>query len=152
MAAAVTEGAAGPPDSALVEGLRAAFLAALGFVVLGVLSATVLIRERECSRELVRREADEEPGLETAAAGCVAALGGRVIDGADPLPHEDRSSPATRSRAVGQCSSVFARRRAELARDAPREVDAELAHRLDDRRIRALGRLPGVGAGLVASD
>ena len=80
VAATVTETAAAPGDAALVEGLRAAFLAALAFAALGVVTATTLIRERDCERELARRRAEAAAPLDTTVAAGVAALGGRVID------------------------------------------------------------------------
>ena len=79
VAAAASQGAARSPDAALVAGLRTAFLAALGFAVLGVAAATTLIREHECRRELARLRADDAGALDATAAGCLAALGGRVL-------------------------------------------------------------------------
>lgn len=40
----------------------------------------VLIRERDCERELARRRFETESRLEASAAGCLTGLGGRVID------------------------------------------------------------------------
>ena len=80
VAAAVGEGAAQGADADLVDGLRAAFLAALIFALLGVVATVTLIREQDCRRELARREADEGARLETTVAGCLAALRGQVID------------------------------------------------------------------------
>ncbi|MDQ4082503.1 MAG: MFS transporter [Actinomycetota bacterium] len=77
---AATASERGAGDAALVDGLRAAFLAALGFAALGVVTATTLIRERDCERELARRKSDDRAPLEATAAGCLAGLGGRVID------------------------------------------------------------------------
>jgi EmrB/QacA subfamily drug resistance transporter len=79
VAATASHGAVEPPDAALVAGLRSAFLAALGFAVLGVAAATMLVREHDCKRELARRQADEGAALDATAAACLAALGGRVL-------------------------------------------------------------------------
>jgi EmrB/QacA subfamily drug resistance transporter len=79
VAAAGGRGAEGA-DAALVDGLRLAFLAALAFAGLGVVATLTLVRERDCERELARREARDEARLEATAAGCLAGLGGRVID------------------------------------------------------------------------
>ena len=76
IAATVTEGAAVPGDAALVEGLGAAFLAALAFAALGVFTATALIRESDCERELARRRPDTTAPLEATVAAGVAAADG----------------------------------------------------------------------------
>ncbi len=80
VAATVTERAAAPGDAALVDGLRGAFLAALAFAALGVVTATTLIRGRDCERELARRQSEDGAPLDATAAGCLAGLGARVID------------------------------------------------------------------------
>jgi MFS family permease len=79
VAASASQGAVDHPHTALVVGLRTAFLAALGFAALGVAAATTLVREHDCKRELARRQADEGTTLDATAAGCLAALGGRVL-------------------------------------------------------------------------
>ena len=81
--AAVATGSGGAlhhADAALVDGLRAAFLAALGFAELGVVTAVTLIHEGDCERELARRQSGDGAGLRPTTAGCLAGLGGRVID------------------------------------------------------------------------
>jgi EmrB/QacA subfamily drug resistance transporter len=80
VAAAAGAGTAGESGAGLVDGLRAAFLAALVFALLGVVATLTLIRERDCRRELARRQSDEDARLEATAAGCLTGLGGRVID------------------------------------------------------------------------
>jgi MFS family permease len=70
-----------PADEALVAGLHAAFLAALGFVAVGVLSAVGLVRASDCERELARRRRQGSGGLDATTAGCLAGLGEQVIDG-----------------------------------------------------------------------
>jgi EmrB/QacA subfamily drug resistance transporter len=81
-AIAATQGELTGADGAegLVDGMRAAFLAGLGFAVFGIVTAAVLISEADCTRELRRRRAVEGPGLDTAVAGCLARLGGQVLD------------------------------------------------------------------------
>jgi mannose/fructose/N-acetylgalactosamine-specific phosphotransferase system component IID len=79
VAATASQGAVDHPHTALVAGLRTAFLAALGFAALGVAAATTLVREHDFKRELARRQADEGTTLDATAAGCLAALGGRVL-------------------------------------------------------------------------
>jgi EmrB/QacA subfamily drug resistance transporter len=78
--AAAGGGAAEGADAGLVDGLRAAFLAALVFAVLGVVATLTLMREHDCRRELARRQADDEGRLDATAAGCLTGLGGRVLD------------------------------------------------------------------------
>ena len=78
--AAAGGGAAEGADAGLVDGLRAAFLAALVFDVLGVVATLTLMREHDCRRELARRQADDEGRLDATAAGCLTGLGGRVLD------------------------------------------------------------------------
>ena len=78
-AVAASEGAAESAD-ALVDGLRAAFLAALGFAALGVVTATTLIREKECKRELERRQSGDGTALDATVAGCLAALRGQALE------------------------------------------------------------------------
>ncbi|MDQ3866386.1 MAG: MFS transporter [Actinomycetota bacterium] len=80
VASATSEHSPASTDAALVAGLRAAFLAAVGFAVLGVLIAVTLIRERDCEEELARRQRDEAVGLDPTVAGCLAALRGQVIE------------------------------------------------------------------------
>ena len=80
VAAAAGGGAAEEADAELVDGLRAAFLVALAFGLLGVVATVTLVRERDCKEELARRQADDEGRLEATAAGCLTGLGGRVID------------------------------------------------------------------------
>ena len=77
---ASSERATESADAAIVEGLRAAFLAALGLAALGVVTATTLIREHECKRELARRQADYGSSLQVTAAGCVAGLRGQALE------------------------------------------------------------------------
>ena len=78
---AAAAGAAADGDGAgLVDGLRAAFLAALAFALLGVVATLALIRECDCELELRRRRSGDEARLEASAAGCLTGLGGRVLD------------------------------------------------------------------------
>ncbi|MBD0316880.1 MAG: hypothetical protein ICV71_00050 [Thermoleophilia bacterium] len=80
VAAAAGGGVAESADAGLVDGLRAAFLAALAFALLGVVATFTLMRERDCKRELVRRRSEDGARLDALAAGCLTGLGGRVID------------------------------------------------------------------------
>ena len=90
VAAVASERASGAADAALVAGLRAAFLVAVAFAALGVVIATTLIRERDCERELARRQRAEAGTLDATVAGCLAALRGQVI--ADPGQNGERRS------------------------------------------------------------
>ena len=80
--AAVATGSGGgaePADATVVEGLRHAFLAALGFAAVGAVTALTVIREHDCVRELARRR-EHGAGVKSASAGCLAGLGERIID------------------------------------------------------------------------
>jgi EmrB/QacA subfamily drug resistance transporter len=80
--AAVATGSDGAVDqvNALVEGLRAAFVAALAFAALGAVAALTLIREHDCQSELARRQREQGAGSKASNAGCLAGLGERIID------------------------------------------------------------------------
>ena len=80
VAAAGADRSSGSADAAFVAGLRAAFLAAVGFATLGVFVAGTLIRERDCDAELARRRRAHDPRTKTTVAACLAALRGQVID------------------------------------------------------------------------
>ena len=73
-------GAVDQVDTALVEGLRAAFVTALAFAAFGAVAALTLIREHDCKRELARRQREQGAGINGASAGCLAGLGQRIID------------------------------------------------------------------------
>jgi Na+/melibiose symporter-like transporter len=78
-AVATGNGSGAEQDEALVEGLRIAFVTALGFAVVGAVTALTLVREHDCKRELARRQGEPGAGRKAASAGCLAGLGGRII-------------------------------------------------------------------------
>lgn len=68
VAAATGDGSAAPPSEALVSGFRAAFLAMGVFGLLAAGAVWVLVRERDCQRELELRRRGEEPAPVAASA------------------------------------------------------------------------------------
>jgi EmrB/QacA subfamily drug resistance transporter len=79
--ATASEGVIQQTQAGLVDGLSAAFVAAVGFAALGVLTAVGLVHGHECDRELARREQEDRAGLDATTMGCLAGLGQRIIDG-----------------------------------------------------------------------
>ena len=115
IASAASEHARNNADAALVAGLRAAFLAAVGFAALGVLIATTLIRERDCKRELARRQR-EGPTLVATVAGCLAQLRGQIVHArsvttraSDATPSEQPGGANGRRAPRGTAQPAFSR-------------------------------------------